>query len=111
MTVLSGKVLDVVVDLRRDSTTYGQVYQCQLDSIQKNMLFVPEGFAHGFAALEDTIFFYKCSNVFHKPSECGILWNDPQLNIRWPIANPVVSEKDKVLLTFEELNRKFSQTF
>jgi len=104
-TVISGKVLDVVVDLRKGSRTFGQVHICPLDSVRKNMLLVPEGFAHGFAALEDTIFFYKCSNVFHKPSESGILWNDPLLNIRWPVTEPLVSEKDKVLPTFEELLR------
>ncbi|MEO5602169.1 MAG: dTDP-4-dehydrorhamnose 3,5-epimerase [Cyclobacteriaceae bacterium] len=102
-TVISGKVLDVVVDLRKGSKTFGQVYECQLDSTRRNMLLVPEGFAHGFAALEDSIFFYKCSNVFHKESESGVLWNDPQLNIQWPVDNPIVSEKDKLLPTFEQL--------
>lgn len=103
--VISGSVLDVVVDLRRGSPTFGEVYVCQLDSVRKNMLLIPEGFAHGFAALEETIFFYKCSNVFHKPSESGVLWNDPQLNIKWPVSDPVVSEKDKLLPSFEELLR------
>lgn len=104
-TVISGSVLDVVVDLRTGSPTFGQVYECQLDSKRKNMLLVPEGFAHGFAALEDSIFFYKCSNVFDKPSESGILWNDPKLNIKWPVESPIVSEKDQLLPTFEELLR------
>lgn len=104
-TVLSGSVLDVVVDLRKGSKTFGQVYECQLDSKRKNMLLVPEGFAHGFTALEDTIFFYKCGNIFHKPSESGIVWNDPQLNIQWPVEHPIVSDKDQVLPTFEELLR------
>jgi dTDP-4-dehydrorhamnose 3,5-epimerase len=104
-TVISGRVLDVVVDCRKDSKTFGQTYLCGLDSVKKNMLLVPEGFAHGFAALEDTIFFYKCSDVFHKPSESGIIWNDPQLNIQWPVTDPIVSEKDKLLPTFEELMR------
>jgi dTDP-4-dehydrorhamnose 3,5-epimerase len=103
VTVLSGSVLDVVVDLRKGSKTFGEVYVCPLDSVRKNMLLVPEGFAHGFAALEDSIFFYKCSNVFHKASESGILWNDPQLNIPWPLFEPIVSDKDKLLPTFEEL--------
>jgi len=103
--VISGSVLDVVVDLRKGSKTFGKVYECQLDSKRKNMLMVPEGFAHGFAALEDTIFFYKCSNVFNKASESGIVWNDPQLNIHWPVNQPIVSEKDKLLPTFEELLR------
>jgi len=104
-TVISGCVLDVVVDLRKGSKTFGQVYECQLDSKRKNMLLVPEGFAHGFAALEDSIFSYKCSNVFDKPSECGILWKDPHLNIQWPVKDPIVSEKDKLLPTFTELLR------
>ena len=104
-TVISGSVLDVVVDLRRDSRTFGEVYACSLDSERKTMLLVPEGFAHGFAALQDSVFFYKCSNVFHKASESGILWNDPQLNIKWPVTKPIVSEKDKLLPTFEELLR------
>lgn len=104
-TVISGSVLDVVVDLRKGSKTFGEVYVCPLDSVRKNMLLVPEGFAHGFAALEDSIFFYKCSNVFHKPSESGILWNDPRLNIKWPVTKPIVSEKDRLLPTFEELLR------
>ena len=104
-TVISGRVLDVVVDLRKGSRTFGEVYACPLDSERKNMLLVPEGFAHGFAALEDSIFFYKCSNVFDKASESGILWNDPQLKIKWPVSQPVVSDKDKLLPTFEELVR------
>jgi dTDP-4-dehydrorhamnose 3,5-epimerase len=104
-TVISGTVLDVVADLRKGSKTFGQIYACQLDSRRKNMLMVPEGFAHGFAALEDSIFFYKCSNVFHKPSESGVVWNDPDLNIQWPVDDPIVSEKDKLLPTFEKLLR------
>ncbi|HEX8038045.1 MAG TPA: dTDP-4-dehydrorhamnose 3,5-epimerase [Chryseosolibacter sp.] len=103
--VISGRVVDVVADLRKGSPTFGKTYVCELDSASKRMLLVPEGFAHGFAALEDSIFFYKCSNVFHKPSESGIVWNDPTLNIEWPVADPIVSEKDRVLPTFEELLR------
>ena len=67
---------------------------------------VPEGFAHGFAALEDTLFYYKCTNFYHKPSESGILWNDPQLNIQWGIEQPIISDKDKLLPTLDELLRK-----
>ena len=103
--VINGSVLDVVVDLRKGSRTFGESYVCKLDSERKNMLLVPDGFAHGFAALEDSIFFYKCSSVFHKASESGVLWNDPTLNIKWPVAEPIVSEKDKLLPTFEELLR------
>ena len=103
--VIRGSVVDVVVDLRKGSKTFGETYVCNLDSERKNMLLVPEGFAHGFAAIEDSIFFYKCSNVFHKPSESGVVWNDPTLNIKWPVTEPIVSEKDQRLPTFEELLR------
>ena len=106
VTVLNGSVLDVVVDLRKGSKTFGQTYYCPLDSLKRTMLMVPEGFAHGFAALEDTVFYYKCTNFYHKASESGIVWNDPQLNIKWPVSNPVVSEKDRLLPTWDELLRK-----
>jgi dTDP-4-dehydrorhamnose 3,5-epimerase len=105
-SVLAGKVLDVVVDLRPESETFSQVYSCVLDSRRRNMLMVPEGFAHGFAALEDSLFHYKCSNVYNKPSEGGILFNDPQLNIDWTIKEPIVSEKDRQLPTLDEFLRK-----
>lgn len=103
VTVLTGKVLDVVVDLRPSSSTFKQAYYCLLDSSKRNMLMVPEGFAHGFAALEDSIFFYKCSNVYNKQSESGIRWNDPDLKINWRVENPIVSAKDSELPRFAEL--------
>jgi dTDP-4-dehydrorhamnose 3,5-epimerase len=106
VTVIHGKVLDVVVDLRPGSPTFAKVYYCLLDGNRHNMLMVPDGFAHGFAALEDSIFFYKCSNAFHKPSEAGIIWNDPELKIDWQVKDPIVSEKDQQLPTLEELLRK-----
>jgi dTDP-4-dehydrorhamnose 3,5-epimerase len=105
-SVLTGKVLDVVVDLRPTSTTFGKVFNCVLDGERRNMLMVPAGFAHGFAALEDSIFFYKCSNVYHKASEGGIIWNDPQLKIDWKIKDAIVSLKDQQLPTLEEFLRK-----
>lgn len=103
--VITGKVLDVVIDLRRESSTFGKSYSLVLDSEKQNQLFVPEGFAHGLAALEDSIFFYKCSNVYNKSSEAGIRWNDAELNIEWPFKNPLVSEKDQELPTLKELIR------
>ena len=103
VTVLSGKVLDVVVDLRTGSKTFGQVYYCLLDGDRRNMLMVPEGFAHGFAALEDSVFFYKCSNLYDKASETGVRWNDPELNIDWRVQDPIISDKDRVLPTMDEL--------
>jgi dTDP-4-dehydrorhamnose 3,5-epimerase len=97
VTALTGKVLDVVVDLRPTSETFKQTYYCLLESSKRNMLLIPEGFAHGFAALEDSIFFYKCSSPYNKRSESGIRWNDPELKIDWKIENPIISAKDSEL--------------
>jgi dTDP-4-dehydrorhamnose 3,5-epimerase len=105
VTVIKGKALDVVVDLRKDSATLGKVYYCLLEGEKHNMLMVPEGFAHGFAALEETIFFYKCTNVYSKPHEAGIVWNDPDLKIEWPVGDALISEKDRQLPKFSELLR------
>ena len=100
--VISGKVLDVVVDLRKGSKTYGKVYSKILDDQNHNMLFVPEGFGHGFSVLEDAVFSYKCSNYYNKASEGGVIWNDPVLNIDWQVDTPIISAKDQILPTFEE---------
>lgn len=99
--VISGKVLDVAVDIRKNSPTYGQHVSVVLDAKKNNMLYIPPGMAHGFATLEDAIFSYKCTNVYHKTSEGGILWNDPALKIDWQLENPIVSEKDQILPTFD----------
>lgn len=84
--VLEGKVLDVVVDLRPDSPTYGKHYGVELSAENKRQLYVPRGFAHGYVVLSETAeFFYKCDNFYHKASEGGIRYDDPQLNIDWQI--------------------------
>jgi dTDP-4-dehydrorhamnose 3,5-epimerase len=103
VSVISGRVLDVAVDIRKNSPTYGKHFSVILEAEKRNMLLVPEGFAHGFVALEDSIFSYKCSNIYNKESEGGIIWNDKDLNIDWGIANPLVSEKDLILSAFREL--------
>jgi dTDP-4-dehydrorhamnose 3,5-epimerase len=95
--VLVGRALDVVVDIRRSSPTFGQHFTLELDAKRQNMIWVPEGFAHGFTALEDTVFHYKCTNTYHKNSESGILWNDPSLGIDWQVDHPIVSAKDEQL--------------
>jgi dTDP-4-dehydrorhamnose 3,5-epimerase len=95
--VIKGKALDVAVDLRKDSPTYGKYDSVVLDDVKCNMLYIPEGFAHGFLALEETVLIYKCTNVYNKGSEGGILWNDPDLNIDWQVKNPIISEKDREL--------------
>lgn len=101
--VVTGKVLDVAVDLRPNSPTFGKHQKFVLDASLQNMVFIPEGFAHGFAALEDSIFAYKCTNVYNKGAEGGIIWNDSDLAIEWGITNPNVSQKDVELPTFQEL--------
>jgi dTDP-4-dehydrorhamnose 3,5-epimerase len=103
VSVISGRVLDVAVDLRKNSPTFGKHVTVVLDAEKRNMLLVPEGFAHGFVALEDSVFSYKCSNVYHKESESGIIWNDKDLNIKWGFDNPLVSDKDIILPTFKDL--------
>ncbi|WP_298492558.1 dTDP-4-dehydrorhamnose 3,5-epimerase [uncultured Algibacter sp.] len=104
--VISGKVLDVCVDLRKNSLTFGKHFSILLDGINKQQLYVPRGFAHGFIVLEnDTIFSYKCDNYYDKSSESGIIFNDEYLNIDWgfPEDKMIVSEKDKNLLTFKNV--------
>ncbi|OEK06726.1 dTDP-4-dehydrorhamnose 3,5-epimerase [Roseivirga misakiensis] len=98
--VTAGRVLDVALDIRKDSKTYGQHHRVILDAKKHNMFLIPAGFAHGFLALEDSIFTYKCSSYYDKASEGGILWNDPLLNIDWQVENPIVSEKDQDLPNF-----------
>lgn len=104
--VISGSVMDVVVDVRPDSPTFGKHETFILKSELNNMVYVPEGFAHGFVALEDSVFSYKCTNLYHKESESGILWNDADLGIDWGVENPIVSEKDMILPTFKALFSK-----
>ncbi len=103
--VLQGTVLDVAVDLRKNSGTYGLHVAVELSYENRKQLYIPRGFAHGFVALTDTVeFFYKCDNYYNQASERGIRYNDPTLNIDWvlPASQLRVSEKDAVLPTFEE---------
>lgn len=100
--VITGKVLDVALDLRKGSPTYGKHFSTILDSVQNNLLFIPVGFAHGFSVLEDAIFAYKCSNYYQKASEGGILWKDPALEVDWQIDVPIISEKDELWSPLEE---------
>jgi len=106
--VITGKALDIVVDIRKSSSTFGQSIKVVLDSVSNNMLFIPPGFAHGFYALEDCIFQYKCTSPYHKQSEMGIIWNDPTLNIDWDCSAPIVSDKDKELPSFDFIIRHLS---
>ena len=104
--VIQGEVLDVVVDVRKNSKTFGQSFSCILSGENNKQLFIPKGFLHGFSVLEDnTIFAYKCDNYYSKESEDGVLFNDPELNIDWILKEEeiVLSEKDNELKMFNNL--------
>lgn len=104
--VLKGEVIDVAVDARPNSPTFGQHVAVKLTAENNRQLFVPRGFLHGFSVLsEEAVFFYKCDNFYNKESEQGILYNSPELNIDWGIdaGAEIVSEKDIILPTFNEL--------
>ena len=106
--VLNGRVIDVVVDLRKGSKTYGNHMKIELSSDNFKQLWIPPGFAHGFLTLEDeTLFSYKCTNYYSKNHEMSLLWNDENLNIDWNIENPIISDKDKRATRFQDLNSPF----
>tara|TARA_B100002052_G_scaffold195406_1_gene178146 strand:- start:8669 stop:9211 length:543 start_codon:yes stop_codon:yes gene_type:complete len=106
--VIKGSVIDVAVDIRKDSITYGQYFSIELSEKNNKVFWIPAGFAHGFVALEDdTIFSYKCTEVYNKKSEESILWNDTQLNINWGETNPLVSNKDMNAKRFKDFKTQF----
>lgn len=99
--VVKGRVLDVAVDLRKNSPTYGQHLSVELSGDSGKQFWIPPGFAHGFLTLEDeTIFAYKCTNYYHPASERSIRFDDPDLAISWNIHNPIISEKDRLANNF-----------
>ncbi|WP_394746699.1 dTDP-4-dehydrorhamnose 3,5-epimerase [Spongiimicrobium salis] len=107
--VLQGEVLDVAVDLRSESPTYGNVFSTTLSHENHTQLFIPRGCAHGFITLSETaVFAYKCDNYYEKDAEGGLLYNDPFFSIDWQIPEDelIISEKDKILPTFKELMQK-----
>ncbi len=107
VSCLEGKVFDVAVDLRENSSTFGQWFGIELTPENKLQLYVPRGFGHGFSVLSETaIFAYKCDNFYNKESEGGVLWNDVDINIDWqlPLEDVILSEKDAVLTKFTEHN-------
>lgn len=106
--VIKGAALDVAVDIRKQSPTYGKYVMVELSEENKNQFWIPSGFAHGFLSLaNETIFSYKCTNLYNKESESGLLWNDKDINIKWNIENPIVSEKDIQLTSFNSFNSPF----
>jgi len=108
VSVTSGKVYDVVVDLREGSPTYGKWVSAELSAEKKNMLWVPVGFAHGFCVLSETAeVMYYVTDTYSAEDEGGIIWNDPDLAIDWPVENPVLSEKDQEYSGLKEAKNNF----
>lgn len=106
--VIQGGVLDVVVDIRKNSPTYGQYFSMELDGEKKQMLWIPPGMAHGFVSKEDnTVFAYKCTSFYKPESEGCISWDDTDLKIDWKINDPVISEKDQEGVSFIKFNSPF----
>ena len=106
--VFQGEVLDVAVDLRRDSITYGQYEAVVLSAENQLQFFIPRGFAHGFLVLSETAtFFYKCDNLYNKESEAGLIYNDETLNIDWnfPFKDLIISDKDQILPNLENAKK------
>ncbi|QQS88665.1 dTDP-4-dehydrorhamnose 3,5-epimerase [Fusobacterium canifelinum] len=113
ISVLKGSILDIALDLRKDSKTFGKYFAIELSENNKKMLFIPKGFAHGFLTLEeDTEIFYKCDNFYNPKSEIGIIWNDRDLNVDWNFEKYninenelIISEKDKKNISFKEYKK------
>ena len=113
ISILKGSILDIVVDLRKDSKTFGKYFSIELNEKNKKMLFIPKDFAHGFLTLEDnTEIFYKCDNFYKPTSEVGIIWNDTDFNIEWNLEKYgiveeelIISEKDKRNISFKEYKK------
>ena len=111
-SVISGKVLDVAVDIRHSSPTFGKYFSIELDDVKKKQLYIPPGFAHGFSVLsEEALFSYKCTSVYNKENERSIIFNDPVLKIDWRIVNPIVSPKDLQAKKFSDIDRDFIYNF
>ena len=101
ITVVQGKILDVVVDLRKNSKTYGKYFAIKISQKSDFSLYIPENFAHGFLCLsKNCAVYYKCSNYRNKSSETTIKWNDDTLKIKWPVKKPILSKKDKMGIKF-----------
>ncbi len=108
LRVIQGSILDVAVDIRKSSPTFGQYFGIELSAANKTIFYVPKGFAHGFLTLEDnTILFYKCTDFYDKASEDSLIWNDPEVAIPWNVADPILSEKDQVAKKLKDLNSQF----
>lgn len=103
LSVVQGKILDVVVDCRKNSKTFGKKFKIILSQKNAKSIYIPPGFLHAFLALDkENIVVYGCTNYRNKKSEIGVIWNDNDLNINWPIKNPLISNKDKKNISFKD---------
>ena len=110
VTVIKGKIYDVALDLRKRSKTYGKHFSIILSEKNSKSIYIPPGFAHGFCSLEkENFIIYNCTNYRDKNSEIGIRYNDKKLNIKWPINKPILSNKDKKNMTFDEFKKKYKK--
>jgi dTDP-4-dehydrorhamnose 3,5-epimerase len=108
VSVLKGEIIDVVLDLRKNSKTFGKHFKVILSDTNGKSIFIPKGFAHGFLGLKkENIVYYTCTNYRSREHEVGLLWNDKDLKIKWPIKNPIISKKDKNNLKFREYKKLY----
>ncbi len=110
--VIQGEVFDVAVDIRQGSPTFGKYEGFKLSDINNKIIYIPEGFAHGYVVLSETaIFQYKCTEIYHSEDEYGLLWNDNDLDIDWSVKNPILSQKDINLPTLKLIDKKYLPKF
>lgn len=110
--VIKGKVFDVAVDIRQGSPTFGKYVGVHLSDENNKIMYIPEGFAHGYVVLSETVIFqYKCTEIYHPEDEYGLLWDDKDLNIQWPVINPILSNRDKSLPTLQSVNKEYLPIF
>ena len=108
VSVLKGAIIDVILDLRKNSNTFGKHFKIILSDNNGKSIFIPHGFAHGFLGLKkENIVYYTCTNYRSPKHEVGLLWNDKDLKIKWPIKNPIISKKDKKNLKFKEFKKLY----
>ena len=110
LTVIKGKIFDVSVDLRKNSKTFGKYFSTTLDAKLNSSIYIPKNFAHGFCSLDkENIIYYCCSNYRSKKHEIGILWNDKDIKIKWPVKKPILSNKDYKNISFKEYCQNFKK--
>ena len=108
ISVLKGKIIDVALDLRKNSKTFGKHFMVELSESNSKSIYIPEGFAHGFYTLDkENYVLYSCTNYRNEKREVGLIWNDKSLKIKWPAKMPIISQKDKKNISFKEYKKKF----